>query len=151
MKPIYKTILIAALVIGAVGLSTIGIASAQGGDDPRPWGSLTDLLGLDREEIHDRLQAGSTIQELAQEAGIDLEAFREEMQVNRSENMRERIEGALAGGEISQDQADWLLEGLEKGYLDSPFFRAGGRGGARPGTDGSRTPGMQGGISTSDQ
>lgn len=151
MKPIYKTILIAALVIGAVGLSAIGIAYAQGGDDPRPWGSLADLLGLDREEIHDRLQGGATIRELAEEAGVDLEVFREEMQANRSENMQERIESALADGEISQDQADWLLEGLEKGYLDSPFFKAGGRGGSRPGADGSRAPGMRGGQPSSDQ
>lgn len=150
MKSIYKTILIAVLVIGAVGLSAIGIAYAQG-DDPYPRHGLAELLGLDRDQIHDRLQAGSTIEELAAEAGVDLEAFREEMQANRSENMRERIEQALADGEISQDQADWLLEGLEKGYLDSPFFRAGGRGRSGAGAEGTRTPGMRGGKFPSDQ
>ena len=150
MKPVYKTILIAALVIGAVGLSAIGIAYAQG-DDPRPREFLADLLGLDREEIHDRLQAGATIQELAEEAGVDLEAFRDEMKATHQEDLRERIEDALAEGKISQDQADWLLEGLEKGYLDSPFLKTGVRGGSRPGADGSRIPSMRGGKPSSDQ
>ena len=151
MKPVYKTILIAALVIGAVGLSAIGIAYAQGGDNPRPWGSLPDLLGLDREEIHDQLQAGATIQELAEEAGVDLEAFQEQMKATHQEDLQARIEAALADGEISQDQADWLLEGLEKGYLDSPFLKAGGRGESRPSAEGSRTPGMRGGKPSTDQ
>jgi len=143
MKPITKTILIAALVIGVVGISAIGIAYAQG-DAPHPPGALAELLGFDREELHDMLQAGTTIQELADEAGIDLEAYREEMLANRQEEMRTRIEEALAEGEISQDQADWLLEGLDKGYLAGPFFKPGGRGGNHPGFDGEGMPGMRG-------
>jgi hypothetical protein len=65
--------------------------------------------------------------------------------------MQTRIEEALAEGEISQDQADWLLMGLEKGYLDGPFFKIGGRGGNRPGFDGDGMPGMRGGKSSPDQ
>ena len=151
MKPIFKTLLVAALVIGAVGLTTIGIAYAQGGDGPPPWDSLAELLGLERDEIRDRLEEGATMQELAEEAGVDLDAFLDEMKGNRQEDLLSRIEQALADGEISQDQADWLLEGLEKGYLDGPFFRAGGRGGSGPCGDGTRTPGMRGGRGFSDQ
>ena len=150
MKPITKTILIAALVVGVLGVSAIGIAYAQG-DVPYPRGSLAELLGFDREELHDMLQDGTTIQELADEAGIDLEAFREEMMANRQEDMGTRIEEALAAGEISQDQVDWLLEGLEKGYLDGPFFKMGGRGGGRPGFDGEGMRGMRGIKSSPDQ
>ena len=150
MKPITKTILIAALVVGAVGISAIGIAYAQG-DVPHPRGTLAELLGFDREELHDMLQAGTTIQELADEAGIDLEAFRDEMMANRQEDMGTRIEEALAAGEISQDQADWLLEGLEKGYLEGPFFKMGGRGGGRPGFDGDGMRGMRGMKPSPDQ
>jgi len=141
MKPIYKTILIAALVIGALGISVIGIAYAQG-DGPRE--GLAELLGLDREELRELLRSGSTIEELADEAGVDLEAFREEMAANRQEDMQTRIEDALAEGEISQAQADWLLEGLEKGYLDGPFLKMGGRSGTRPGFDGEGMPGLRG-------
>ncbi len=150
MKPITKTILIAVLVFAAVGASAIGIAYAQG-DVPHPRGALAELLGLDREELHDMLLSGSSIQELADEAGIDLEAFRQEMSANRQGDLQAKIEEALANGDISQDQADWLLEGLEKGYLDGPFFKAGGRGGNRPSFDGEGFPGMKGGKPSPDQ
>jgi hypothetical protein len=150
MNKTTKTILIAALVIGAVGMSVVGIAYAQG-DFPHPKGALAELLGLEREELHDLLESGTTIQELADEAGVDLEAFQEEMMANRKENMETRIEEALAEGEISQDQADWLLEGLEKGYLDGPFFKAGGRGGRHPGSHGEDFSGMRDGKFTPDQ
>lgn len=44
--------------------------------------------------------------------------------------MRARIEQALADGTITQEKADWLLEGLEKGFLDGPGFGFGfGHGG----------------------
>lgn len=150
MKPIYKTILIAALVLGGVGLSAIGIAYA-GGDGPHPREALADLLGLELEELRDLLQSGKTIQELADEAGVDLEEFREEMKANRQEDMQARIEEALSEGEISQDQADWLLEGLEKGYLNGPFFRSGGRGGKQAGFDQEGIPGIRDWKSCPDQ
>ena len=150
MKPITKTILIAALVVGAVGISAFGIAYAQD-DFPGPRGALAELLGLDREELHDMLQSGTTIEELAEEAGVDLEEFRVQLMITRQENMQTRIEEAIAEGEISQDQADWLLEGLEKGYLDGPFFKTGGRGGHRPGFEGEGFPGMRGGFHSPDQ
>lgn len=150
MKRTTKTILIAALVVGAVGLSAVGIAYAQG-DFPHPKGALAELLGLEPEELHDQIQGGTTIQELADEAGVDLEAFHEEMMMNRQEDMETRIAEALAEGEISQDQADWLMEGLEKGYLGGPFFKSGGRGGKRPGFSGEGFPGMREGKFTPDQ
>lgn len=148
MKTIYKTILIGALVIAAMGISAIGIAYAQGDG---PGQGLAELLGLDRDELRELLRSGSTIEELAEEAGVDLEAYREEMAANRQQDMRTRIEEALAEGEISQDQADWLLEGLEKGYLDGPFFKMGGRGGGRPGFEGEGMPGPRGVDSPTDQ
>ncbi|RLD02390.1 MAG: hypothetical protein DRI46_00105 [Chloroflexi bacterium] len=154
MKPIYKTILIGALVIGALGIGAIGIAYAQG-DVPFPRETLANLLGLDREELHDQLQSGKTIQMLADDAGVDLEEFRTEMEANRQEEMRARIEEALADGKISQDQSDWLLEGLEKGYLFGPFFRPGGRDlmqdGRKSGANGERLSGLRGGNFIPDQ
>ena len=150
MKPILKITLIAALVIGAVGITAIGVAYANGnGDGPRE--KLADLLGLEPDELRDLLHSGTTIQELADEAGVDLEAFHEEMEANREETMRAKIEEALAEGEISQDQADWLLEGLDKGYLSGPFFRGGGRRGKHPGADGEGFPGFPGKNTPSDQ
>ena len=154
MKPIVKYTLIGLLVVAVAGISVAGIAYAQG-DDPRGRESLAELLGLTSEELQDQIRDGRTIQELADEAGVDLEAYRENMQQFRQENMQTRIEEALANGDISQDQADWLLEGLEKGYLDGPLFdlagRAAGDFGGRLGFDGERPSGMRGGKPPADQ
>ena len=68
------------------------------------------------------------------------------MRQTRQTNLETKIEEAFANGEITQDQADWLLEGLEKGFLDGPFIGFGGRGsGSRPDMDGAGMPGMRGG------
>jgi len=51
------------------------------------------------------------------------------MNAVRAENMRERITQAVEDGSITQEHADWLLEGLEKGFLDKPGFGFGGHPG----------------------
>ena len=106
------------------------------------------------EELREQIQDGMTIEELADEAGVDLEAFREEMMSARQDNLRSRINDALAEGEISEDQADWLLEGLEKGYLNGPFLRSGchGSGDFKRGSSqgGERMHGMRGGGSSTE-
>ena len=154
MKPILKFTLIGLLVVAVAGISVAGVAYAQG-NEPRGREGLAELLGLTIEELQDQLQDGKTIQEVADEAGIDLEGFREKMQTANQVDMQTRIEEALANGEISQDQADWLLEGLEKGYLDGPFFGMGGRGSRdfdnQPSFDGERPTGTRGGRPADDQ
>ena len=144
MKPILKYTLIGLVVVVVAGISVAGVAYAQG-DDPRGRDSLAELLGLTPEELREQLQDGKNIQELAEEAGVDLGSFKEGMRAANQINMQTRIEEALANGDITQEHADWLLEGLSKGFLDGPFVGLGGRGsGGRPDLDGARMPGMRG-------
>lgn len=145
MKPILKYTLISLLVVGLVGITAVGIAYAQS-DDPYPRETLAELLGLTREKLREELQDGKTLEDLAESAGVDLDELRESMNADREENLRTRIEKALAAGDISQEQAAWLLEGLEKGFLVGPFGMFGGRAkpdGAPgyPGMDGEGRPG----------
>ena len=52
--------------------------------------------------------------------------------------MRTRIEQAVFDGTMTQAKADWLLEGLDKGYLDGPGFGFGfGGHGGHGGPDGA--------------
>ena len=154
MKPILKFTLIGLLVTVVAGISVAGVVYAQG-DGPDIRTGLAELLGLTREELREKLQDGKTIQELADAAGVDLEGFNEEMRAAYLVDMKNRIEEALSNGDISQDQADWLLEGLGKGYLNGPFFGMGGRAardsGERPSLDGERPTGMRGGKPASDE
>ena len=84
---------------------------------------LAELLGMTVDELQAELEAGKTITELAEEKGVDLEAA-------QIEAMKERIQQAVEDGTISQEQADWMLEGLEQGFMPGGRgFGFGGRGG----------------------
>ena len=151
MKAILKFTLIGLLVVVVAGITVAGVAYAQG-DGPDRREGLAEILGLTREELRDQLQDGKTLEELAEAAGVDLEAFREEIRQTKQVDLETRIEEALDNGDITQDHADWLLEGLDKGFLDNPFVRFGGRGSSgRPDMDGAGMPGMRGGKPSSDQ
>ena len=61
--------------------------------------------------------------------------------------MRQAIEQAVTDGRISRDQADWMLKGLDQGWLGGHGFLGHGFGpkGMKPGSQsqpqGSRFPG----------
>ncbi len=73
--------------------------------------------------LHDQ---GKTLSDVAEEQGVEIEAVQEAMDASRAEAQRQAIEQAVADGDLSQEQADWLLEGLDKGFM-------GGRHGMGPG------------------
>jgi ribosomal protein S20 len=84
---------------------------------------LAEQLGMTVEELNAELEAGKTVAELAEEKGVDLDAV-------RIEAMKERIQQAVEDGTISQEQADWMLQGLEQGFMPGGRgFGFGGRGG----------------------
>ena len=78
MKAILKYTLIGLLAVVVAGITVAGVAYAQG-DGPEGREGLAELLGLTKEELRDQLQDGKTLEELAEAAGVDLEAYREEM------------------------------------------------------------------------
>jgi polyhydroxyalkanoate synthesis regulator phasin len=98
---------------------------------------LAEQLGMTADELQAELEAGKTIAELAEEKGVDLDAA-------RIEAMKERIQQAVEDGTITQEQADWMLQGLEQGFMpggrDLGF---GGRGGHFRGFGGFWGPSKQ--------
>jgi hypothetical protein len=88
------------------------------------------VLGMTTDELKTRLQDGATLEELADEAGVDLEDVRTAIQEARIEATRAAIQQAVVDGEMSQEKADWLLEGLDKGYWSGHRFGPRGRVGA---------------------
>ena len=83
-------------------------------------------LGLTPEEFFAELHAGKTLEEIAGERGVDVEAVEEAMNAARAEAMQQAIEQAVEDGRISREQADWLLRGLEQGFF--PMGRGFGHG-----------------------
>lgn len=88
--------------------------------------TMADALGLTPVELFTELHGGKTLEEVAEEQGVEMEALQETMQAAREDAMRQRIEQAVEDGAMSQDQADWMLQGLEQGY--GPMGRGFGHG-----------------------
>jgi uncharacterized membrane protein len=135
------------VVVGAIGA---GIVYADDATPPTPSAMPADgrgpragrgmsaaeleaaapILGMTTDELSTALKDGKTLEELATAAGVDIADVQKALQTVRHEEMRAQITQAVTDGTISPDKADWLLEGLDKGYLDGPGFGLGfGRGG----------------------
>jgi hypothetical protein len=129
------------IVLLAVGVYGTTAVLADDGNPPLPFagrgpggphgGRMLDgaaleavagVLDMSTDELSAALEEGKTLQELADEAGVDIQEVHDALSAVRAENMRERIAQALEDGTITQEHADWLLEGLEKGFLDGPGF-----------------------------
>jgi lambda repressor-like predicted transcriptional regulator len=94
-----------------------------GGGSWAQFDAAAEALGLTPNELFTELHDnGKTVAEIAEEQGVDIETVKDALSASRAEAQREAIEQAVEDGRMSQEQADWLLEGLEKG------FHPGGRG-----------------------
>lgn len=74
------------------------------------WQWLAEQLDMTIDEVAAELEAGKTIAELAEEKGVDLQA-------TQVEAMKEKLQQAVEDGRMTQDQADWMLQGLEQGFM----------------------------------
>lgn len=141
---------LALLAVGVYGATTV---YADDNNPPPPFGergpggprggrgldgaaleAVADVLDMSTDELSAALEEGKTLADLAEEAGVDMQEIFDAMSAVRAESMRERIAQALEDGTLSQEKADWLLEGLDKGFLDGPGFGPGfgGRFGKQP-------------------
>jgi hypothetical protein len=79
--------------------------------------TAAEALEMTPEELFAELRAGKNLAEIAEEQGVEAEAVFEAVSAARGEVMQQAIEQAVEDGRLSQEQADWLLEGLEKGLF----------------------------------
>jgi len=110
------------------GMRGMGWGGWFGGPGNR-WAAFdaaADALGMTPVELFTALHSGKTLAEVAEEQGVDLETVQEAIRAARVEAMRNAIEQAVEDGRMSQEEANWLLEGLENGYRFG--WRALGRG-----------------------
>lgn len=101
-----------------------------GGGSWTIFDTIAEALGLTPDELftesHDE---GKTVVEIAEERGVDLSAVKDTLDARRDEARREAIQQAVEDGRITQEQADWMLEGIEQGYGLGYGGRGMGRGG----------------------
>jgi hypothetical protein len=149
-------VLVALLLVGLAG---VAVVSAQGrntptptpepgatrpgrGFGPGPWGlfggpgdrwttfdAAAEALGLTPEALFSELYAGKTLEEIAEAQGVDIQVVRDAIKAAQVEAQKKAIEQAVEDGRMTREQADWLLEGIEKGYMPmGRGLRFGGHG-----------------------
>ena len=79
--------------------------------------AVAEALGLTPEQLFSELHSGKTLEAIAEEKGVDIQKVYEAAQAARVQQMKDAIRQAVEDGRMTQEQADWLLEGLEKGYF----------------------------------
>jgi hypothetical protein len=78
--------------------------------------AAADLLGLTPDELRLQLWAGESLADLAEEKGVALTDLQAAVKEACLQAQRDRIEAAVTAGNLSREKADWLLEGLDKGF-----------------------------------
>lgn len=76
--------------------------------------ALTDLLGIDGEELRTQLRAGATLAEIATEQGVEVQAVIDEL----LGEVEERVTNAVENGRIDQAEADEKLAEAEAKITD---------------------------------
>jgi hypothetical protein len=97
------------------------------GDQWTTFDATAEALGLTPEALFSELHSGKTLEEIAEAQGVDLQAVQDAVQAARVEARKQAIEQAVANGTMTQEQADWMLEGIDKGFF--PMVGGFGRGG----------------------
>ena len=148
MSVLIAGLLLALVLVGIVGATTSYAQSASStlahGRGPGGGRGLgleelqitAEALNMTTDELITALRNGQTLEQLADEAGVDLQDVRDAIQAARATALRDRIQQALDDGTITQEHADWLLEGLDKGFI-------GGQDGFGFGFGGPHGPGLE--------
>jgi len=112
------------------------LLSTRGGPKYTQMVAAAEVLGISTQDLENQLWAGRSLSDIAEKAGIELQSVTDALTAARSTAATLEIEQALADGTITQEQADWLLEGVQNGYGrmgkgsgDLGGFEFGGRGG----------------------
>jgi hypothetical protein len=107
----------------------------MGGGDWSTFDAAAEALGLSPEQLFTELHGGKTLSDLATEKGVDLQAVQDAMEAARQAAMQQAIEQAVTDGQISREQADWMLQGLQNGWMGGRGFpgHGFGPGGLNPG------------------
>lgn len=162
---LFVPLLLLTLLVGAFGLGTLGRAQAatatvpfQGFLGHRGWGfgrglcgqagleAAAKALNMTPEELSTQLWGGRTLAELADKAGVDLQKVRDAVNQACVQAIKDAIEQAVRDGRLTREQADWLLQGLDRGYWGPGagwwgFRGFWGRGGWAPKAPATPAPG----------
>jgi predicted transcriptional regulator len=99
--------------------------------------AAAQALGMTSADLSAELKSGKTPSQIATEKGVNLQTVMAAIQTARKADFTTQINQAVTAGKLTQDKANWLLEGLDKGYINGPGF---GFGFGFSGTKGTQPP-----------
>ncbi len=73
-------------------------------------------LGMTAEELSTEFRKGKVLAQMAVERGLDPIVVQQAVQATTKAGPKAAIRQAVLDGQLTQDNADWLLLGLEKDY-----------------------------------
>jgi hypothetical protein len=153
-------LLAALLVVGVVG-ATVGYAQSApttlfNGRGPGDGGrggphlgqveldAAAKVLGMTSDELSTALQSGKTLEQLATDKKVDIQKVTDAIQAAHVAEMKTKIQQSVKDGKLTQANADWLTDGLDKGYIGIPgAFGFGGPHGGHGFGDGPMGQPMQ--------
>jgi len=83
-------------------------------------------LGLTPEQFFSELHSGKTVEDIAKEKSVDLQTVQDAAKAAQTAAQKSAIEQAVKDGKLTQEQADWMLKGIDLGFM--PMGRGRGRG-----------------------
>jgi hypothetical protein len=102
------------------------------GGDTATFDAVAKALNLTPTQLFEQLHSGKTLSDIATAQGVDLATVQTAVNASRVQAMKDKIAAAVAAGTITQEQADWMLQGIDKGWtFGGKGFGFGGRGHGR--------------------
>ena len=123
---------------GGMGIGMGGFGF-WGGGSTAAFDATANALGLTPTQLFEQLHSGKTLSEIAQAQGVDLQKVQDAVKAVQTQALKDRIAQAVKDGKMTQAQADWLLQGIENGYMNGGGGFGGRFGGHMRG--GMRLPG----------
>jgi hypothetical protein len=115
----------AAAVGAAVGLNTanhgVGAGCGQAGLD-----AAAKALNMTSADLQTQLRGGATLSDLATKANVKLADVLTAVDAACKASTKAAIEAAVTAGTLTRDKADWLEQGLDKGYWGPGSANTGG-------------------------
>ncbi len=83
--------------------------------------STAEVLGMEEDALIAELQSGKTFAEIAEEQGVELQTVVDDHQAAVAEHMAEMVEA----GNMTQEQADFMLENMASNFAENGHFGVG--------------------------
>jgi hypothetical protein len=87
------------------------------GGNMATFDAVAKALNLDPTELFNQLHSGKSLSDIATAQGKTMADVQAALNASRVQAMKDKIQQALTNGTITQDEATWLQQGLDKGYF----------------------------------